>query len=427
MKAILAFFILISVVGAQAKSHVVLFRQSEIAVAGMAHGQFQQMLQASNEKNIGQLKDWMGGRALKSTVGNLWLVRGAVVDLDAAAVKKLEREPWVHGVLEDKERRLIAPPLNVREGQRLQDLGEEPHNLWGLARIGLPKIRAEFPTIDGTGVRVGIIDTGIQSRHPELGDKQVQFKDFVNGILSPYDDHGHGTHVAGTISGVEVGIAPKVSILFAKAFSAVGSASDSQLLAAMQWMFDPDEDPATNDFPQVVSNSWGGDLSAATVQSIAEFLPYQLAIQTWIHGGIVPVFAAGNSGSSPNGFPGGLPEPLAVGAIASDDKIAAFSSRGPNIWKIGETVLSLLKPDISAPGVAITSAIPGNKYATWDGTSMATPHVTGAIALALQANPKLKYTDVKSLLLASSEPKANTSFGYGILDAYKLVKLAQTR
>jgi subtilisin family serine protease len=175
-----------------------------------------------------------------------------------------------------------------------------------------------------------------------------------------------------------------------------------------------------------VSNSWGGELNLEVIYDVEEFAPFLRAIQSWIHGGIIPVFAAGNSGKSPNGFPGGLPEPIAVGAISPNGEIAAFSSRGPNLWKVGESVLTLLKPDISAPGEKIISAYPGNKYASMAGTSMATPHVTGAIALALQANPKLKFSDIKKLLLKSSEKKIDTQYGFGILNAYEFVKLAKS-
>jgi subtilisin family serine protease len=227
--------------------------------------------------------------------------------------------------------------------------------------------------------------------------------------------------VAGTIAGNQVGIAPNAKILLGKIFSASGSAEDSGLLAAMQWAFDPDGDPSTNDFPNVVSNSWGGDIPDA-INDVAEIMPFELAITAWIHGGIVPVFAAGNSGGTPNGFPGGLPEPIAVGALAPNDDIAEFSSRGPNLWKIGESVITLLKPDITAPGAKIASAYPGNKYAMMDGTSMATPHVSGAVALLLQANPKLKFADVKRLLLQTSDKKLDTKFGYGVINVYYLVK-----
>lgn len=405
-----------------AKNYIVLFKESEISIGSMEHGAFQSLLQNSNQKNVEQLKSWMDNRGLRAEVKNLWIARGAALTLQEINAKNLAKEAWVKGVYEDKVRRLISPSPNLVVANSLKELGEE---VWGLEKIGVNKLREEFPELDGKGIRVGIIDTGIQSKHQELMNKPVLFRDFVNHIAYPYDDHGHGTHVAGTVAGNKVGVATEASIIFAKAFAAGGSSGDSSLIEAMQWIFDPDSDPSTNDFPQVVSNSWGGELDEAVLYNVEDFAPFLRAIQTWIHGGIIPVFAAGNSGKSPNGFPGGLPEPIAVGAISPKGELAEFSSRGPNLWKVGESVLTLLKPDISAPGEKITSAYPGNKYASMAGTSMATPHVTGAIALALQANPKLKFSDIKNLLLKSSEKKVDTQFGFGILNAYELVKLAK--
>lgn len=408
---------------AVAKDYIVLFKQNEIAINSMEHGAFQSMLQNANQKSVEQLKNWVGGKGAIREVNDLWLVRGAAVKLEEEAAKKLAHEAWVNGVYEDKVRRLIHPSISLTVANSLKELGDD---IWGLEKIGVNKIRDEFPELDGRGIRVGIIDTGIQGHHQELMNKPIVFKDFINGITNSYDDNGHGTHVAGTIAGNKVGIANEVTIIFAKAFAAAGSGSDSGLIRSMQWIFDPDRDPSTNDFPQVVSNSWGGELELDKIYDVEDFAPFLRAIQTWIHGGIIPVFAAGNSGSSPNGFPGGLPEPLAVGAITSVGEVASFSSRGPNLWKVGESVLTMLKPDISAPGEKIASAYPGNKYATMAGTSMATPHVAGSIALGLQANPKLKFADIKKLLLKSSEKKIDANYGYGILNAYEFVKLAKT-
>ncbi len=405
-----------------AQNYIVLFKQAELAITSLEHDALQQLLQSTNQKSVDQLSQWLGSRNIRTApVRNLWLVRGAVVDLSDANAQKLSHEGWVQSLFADKVRTLISPPLNLVVGNSLKELGQVAPTMWGLERIGIYKIRAEFPQLDGTGVRVGVIDTGIQSKHPELGNNVV-FKDFVNNLALPYDDAGHGTHVGGTIGGKNVGIAPKVSFVYAKAFGAGGTATDSSILAAMQFMFDPDGDPKTNDFPRIVSNSWGGDIDDKS-WDINQFLPYHQAIQAWIHGGIIPIFAAGNSGRSPNGFPGGLPDAIAVGALAPSDAIADFSSRGPNIWKIGDSLLSLLKPDISAPGVGVISAFPGNKFAAMDGTSMATPHVTGAVALLLQANPKLTYADVKDLLIHSAERKTDIAYGFGIIDAYKLVKM----
>lgn len=415
---------------ATAESYIVLFKQSEIGITSLGHEAYQTLLQSGNQKSVDQLKEWLGRKGRAATkISDLWLVRGAAVQLDAQQSKELEKEPWVGGVYVDQKRRFV-PETPARVGRRAV-------SPWGLDRIGLPKIRKEFPKLDGTGVRVGILDTGIQSRHPEFRRVTAQgapsqfipvnFKDFINGLLNPYDDHGHGTHVAGTIAGLNVGIAPNVELTVAKVFTANGMGQDSTLLAAMQWVFDPDGNPKTADFVQVVSNSWGADLPEAIAHDMAMFEPYRLAVQSWVVGGVVPVFAAGNSGGMPNGIPGGLPEALAVGALDTTDLIADFSSRGPNLWRVGQWVLTLLKPDVSAPGVDTYSAFPGNEYASMSGTSMATPHVSGAVALALQANHKLKYGQLKEAIAASSERKLDVSFGYGVLNAYELVKLVQAR
>lgn len=405
-------------------SHIVLFKQSEVTIGALEHNAYVSQLQVANKKSVSQLEAWLGGRGLRAKPSDLWLVRGATVDVEKTQAVMLAKEPWVQSVVEDRRRVLLKPQPGLVIANTLDELGEEPKSLWGLKRVGLEKIRAEFPMLDGSGIRVGVLDTGIQSRHPELKNKQVLFKDFIEGLNGPYDDHGHGTHVSGTISGNDVGIAPKATILFGKMLSAAGVGYDSQILRAMQWVFDPDGNPATEDHAQVVSCSWGGDLPTDGVYDIEDVAPYRLAIQAWIHGGVIPVFAAGNSGKSPNGLPGGIPEALAVGALDETDAIAEFSSRGPNLWKIGEAVLTFLKPDITAPGVRVTSAFPGNKYATWAGTSMATPHVSGIIALALQRNPKLRFADVKARILMTSEKKTDTQFGYGILDGYAFVKSA---
>jgi len=404
-----------------AKPYIVLFQQNEIGVGSLSHGQYQNVLQNANAKNVGELGTWLTGgseRAAAASIGDLWLVRGARVDISDAAAAKLAKETWVTGVYPDHKVSLIEPVGTPVLGDKKPEVSET----WGLERIGLPAARQKYPQIDGKGVRVGIIDTGIQSRHPEFGAGAVPvvFRDFVNGFRYPYDDHGHGTHVAGTIAGIGTGIAQGATLVVAKALNAVGSGYDSWLLGAMQWVMDPDGDPSTDDFAQLVSNSWGGDIPDGVV-NIADFAPYQRALQSWIAGGIVPVFAAGNSGRRPNGIPGGLPDAIAVGAIDAQDAVASFSSRGPNVWRIGNQVLSFFKPDVSAPGVDIKSAFPGNKYATWSGTSMATPHVSGAIALALQANPKLKPAGVKEALLGSVELKMDFGYGYGILNVEKLL------
>jgi bacillopeptidase F len=404
----------------RAQNYVVLFKQSEVAVASLEHKDYVNLLQNANAKDVGSLKKWMNSHGVRSTtVNDLWLVRGAVVDVTASAAKQLKTEPWVSGVFVDQNRKLIKNPGKITVFEKSRDV--DLSNLWGLENAGVYQLRKEMPSITGAGVRVGVVDTGVQSGHPEFfysGTPKPVFHDFVNSIPSPYDDAGHGTHTAGTIAGSFTGVAPGASLYMAKGLTGGGWGFDSQLLSAMQWMVCPTGDPTSTDYPQIVSNSWGGDIPDG--MDIAEFAPYELAIQAWINAGIVPIFAAGNSGQNPNGFPGGLPEPIAVGAIGVDNTVADFSSRGPNIWKIGQMFVTLLKPDVSAPGVDIVSAYPGNKYAMMSGT----PHVAGIVALMLQANPKLTFAQVKGILLASSQVKTDVNYGYGIVNAYTAVKMA---
>jgi subtilisin family serine protease len=408
--------------------YIIVFKRADQVVSSMDHQAFQNHLQSTNQKSVTQLQEWMTSRGAAATpVRDLWLAKAAVAKLDESEAKKLAREPWVQGVYPSRYRKFISPQGKLTVGNTLDEVTSEPGPLWGMAKIGLDKIRAEFPQLTGKGVRVAILDTGIQSRHPELKGINVKFQDFVAGLGAAYDDHGHGTHVAGTIAGLNVGMAHDVSIAAGKIFGAAGGGNDAEILAAMQWAFDPDGNPATDDFPHIISNSWGADMTGADMADIGDLTPFHEAILGWIRGGIIPVFAAGNSGGTPNGFPGGFPEVIAVGALEPSGPVADFSSRGPNVWRMGDLLLTVMKPDISAPGVAIPSAYPGNKYASWAGTSMATPHVTGALALALQANPKMKLAEAKALLLKSCEKKTDNAYGYGILDAYQLVKMAASR
>ena len=420
---LISFFLVAS---AFADDYIVLFKQSEMNIASLEHGALQQVLQTSNLKSVKQLEQWLGARGKAAPVGDFWLLRGASLNVDKDTAKKLEQEAWVQGVYKSQVRKWVHPVGEVVAGNTLGEVGSSAGNVWGLDYIGVPKIRAEFPGIDGSGIRVGVLDTGVQSKHPELATTD-HFKDFVNHLALPYDDHGHGTHVSGTISGKQVGVAPGVTLTEGKIFGAAGAGDDTTILKAMQWIFDPDGDPSTDDYPRVVSNSWGADLAGDASFNIEDFMPYHVALQAWVRGGVIPVFAAGNSGGSPNGIPGGLPEPIAVGAINAAGAVADFSSRGPNLWRLGPTLQTFLKPDIAAPGVDIASSFPGNKFASWAGTSMATPHVTGTIALMLQANPKLKFADVKEILLLTSQRKIDTQYGYGILDAYAAVKAALAR
>ena len=404
---------------ASAAPYIVLFKAETSAPdanAKVIHKKVMEDRQQANDRNIGALFQALGVPKDSVPYTNLWLISGLAIDLKDQDIENVKKIELVAKVLPDQSRVYIKPDFSVR-GLPAQD--------WGLQRLSIPELRTQFPEALGKGVRVGIIDTGIQSRHPEFDQKNlVVFHDFVNHLASPYDDQGHGTHVAGTIAGATTGVAPLVDIYMAKAFSASGSAYDSWLLEAMQWMFDPDGDANTDDFPLLVNNSWGLDLPF-DINDLDAFEPLHRAIQAWSEAHIIPVFAAGNTGAAPNGMPGGFPEALAIAAIDDHSGVAEFSSRGPNYWKAGDQVLTLFKPDFAAPGVDIYSAWPGNGYEYLSGTSMATPHASGSIALILQQTGRLSTGQLKTLLLYSMETKFDFNYGSGIINPLAALKMLQ--
>ena len=211
--------------------------------------------------------------------------------------------------------------------------------------------------------------------------------------------------------GAPIGVAPGAQAIVAKAMGANGTAQGSDLLAAAQWMTDPDGDPATADYPTVINNSW-----SAPGADNEWFRPM---VQTWVAMGIVPVFAAGNTAGS-IGNPASYPEAIAVGALEESGQVAASSSRGLVNWTIDGTPTTIMKPDITAPGVFITSTL-GSGYGLYSGSSMAAPHVAGTIALLRQARPDLTLAQVRELLRATAvdrgTPGPDLDYGAGALDA----------
>ncbi|MBI4862616.1 MAG: S8 family serine peptidase [Candidatus Riflebacteria bacterium] len=357
----------------------------------------------------------------KSEVKSLWINNSVALRASRELIEEIAKRSDVAAIFADETVHLEKPrvePIPRREAQAIERGAKAPGDTaewtYGLMKVKVPEVRQVYK-LSGAGVKVGIIDTGIDATHPDLKGKVIVWKDFVNGKPDPYDDQGHGTHCAGTIagsstSGLNIGIAPDAKLIVAKVFTSSGSAETSTILAAMQWMADPDGNPATNDQPALCSNSWGGGPGRKT---------YLEATQKWLSVGVFPCFAAGNSGPGAGtvGTPGGYLEAFAVGATDVDDKIADFSSRGPATWD----EYTLTKPDISAPGKSVTSAKAGGGYVAMSGTSMATPHMSGILALLHQANPAMTITQARDILERTSQDlgdagKDNT-YGSGRADA----------
>jgi len=298
---------------------------------------------------------------------------------------------------------------------------------WNVTKVSAPQ--CWNIGYDGAGIIVGNMDTGVDVNHIAFHGRWVSggWFDAVNGQTTPYDDNNHGTHTMGTTCGGDgngpdandVGVAPGANFICAKAFNSSGQGQASWIHACFQWF-------ATQN-ARVVGNSWGSSTTTST--------EYWNDCQNWRNLGIYPVFSIGNngSGSGTAGTPGNFPIVTGVGATDSGDNISGYSSRGPapnqSPWNDpanwGRPDWNLIKPDISAPGTSIRSSIPGGGYqGGWSGTSMACPHVTGAVAICLQKNPIVDYVTLYNILLNNADHPSqggtypNNNYGWGRLNAY---------
>lgn len=301
--------------------------------------------------------------------------------------------------------------------------GEYPYDLKDMK---VDQMRAAHPDYLGKGVVIGSVDTGVDGKHPALQGKIKLFYDarkHAVGDAVDYDEHG--THTAGTMVGTNpngpMGMAPEAQLMVA---GALGSLSEA--LEGMQFMLDPDKNPNTNDQPRAVNNSWNS--GGASDQE-----PFYRAIAAWEAANVMPVWSAGNAGPKPGTITTPHEHPLtyAMAATQEDGKITSFSSRGPGKYKGQETQ----KPDAGAPGKNIISSVPGGKFVSMSGTSMSSPHATGATAILFQIKSDLNPAAVRKILSdtaanvdANGNPSPskawNATYGFGKLDMNAAVNMA---
>jgi subtilisin family serine protease len=252
----------------------------------------------------------------------------------------------------------IDPDVEVYALENVRIKGAKPQPSQTLT-WNIDRVDAEISWAISTGdpVKVGVIDTGIDLKHPDLQANIKGGYNAINPLKSPNDDNGHGTHVAGIIAALNntigvIGVGPNIDLYAIKVLNANGSGYLSDVIEGLDW--------AVANGMQVVNMSLG---TSQDVQSFHD------AIVSAYNAGVTIVAAAGNSGGTVS-YPAAYPEVIAVSATDQNNQIASFSSRGPEV-------------DLAAPGVNIYSTYKGQSYATLSGTSMAAPHVTGAAALII--------------------------------------------
>ena len=287
----------------------------------------------------------------------------------------------------------------VQNPMASQLAAQRKEETWGINRVHAP---SAWSNTQGKGVKVAVIDTGIDSSHPDLSGSVDGGYSAITKTENPsdyQDDNGHGSHVAGTIAahrdgkGV-VGVAPKARLYAVKVLNADGSGSLADIIDGIVW--------AAKNKMDVANMSLGGPESSEALKKAIRFARGS---------GVVIVAAAGNSGEAV-GFPAAYEDTIAVAASDSDDKLAGFSSRGPEV-------------DFIAPGVDVLSVKMGGGFASHSGTSMAAPHVAGLAALAVSqgyvglSGPDGVFAQLKKA--AAPLPVLSAQMqGVGMIDAGKL-------
>ncbi|MEU5945390.1 S8 family serine peptidase [Micromonospora sp. NPDC047465] len=360
-----------------------------------------------------------------------WLVNAIRVTGDAELLGDLAVRSDVAEILADD-------PVDIPKPLPGETVPATDAAEWNIDRVGAPRVWNELG-VRGEGVVVANIDSGVDVTHPAVaasyrgrngdGTLDHNYNWFdpadVCPTAAPCDNNDHGTHTMGTMVGSDganvIGVAPGARWIAAKGCE-TSSCSRASLLASGQWIVAPTDlngaNPRPDLAPDIVNNSWG---------SSAYDPWYTETVSSWVAAGIFPAFSNGNSGPSCNtsGSPGSYTISYSSGAFDVNNAIASFSSRGT-----GEN--SDIKPNIAAPGANVRSSVPGG-YASFSGTSMASPHTAATVALMWSASPAVQgdiaetrrilddtAIDVNALTCGGTVDDNNV-FGEGRLDAYAAV------
>lgn len=385
--------------GSAAEQRVTLVASLQAAAAAAQSGVRLQLDDLAREQHVKRYQSF-------------WVFNGLAVTGNRQAILTLAARDDVVSIRPDRWLQWIVPDDDATELAASEQLD------WGISRVRADQVWSALQ-IDGQGVVVATMDTGVDWNHPVLQPSYRGWHEGTvihsgswfdatgQGALYPIDAMGHGTHVTGLLAGQDgFGVAPGSRWIAVRAFDNYGFGLDSWIHAGFQWLLAPAGDAALA--PDIVSNSWSNPNAWNT-----EFLP---DVQALLAAGILPVFAAGNNGPDPSsvGAPGSYAEALTVGASDPDDEVAYFSGRGPSPFDD-------VKPDIVAPGVAVLSTLPGGTYGEMSGTSMATPIVAGVAALIQQADSSLSIQGIIETItrtaVAVGPTWPNSDAGWGRVDA----------
>jgi subtilisin family serine protease len=293
----------------------------------------------------------------------------------------------------------------------------------------------------GKGIRVAVIDTGIDADHEAFdGVDIVEWKDFVNGKSKPYDDEGHGTSMTSIIAGQSAmpGGAKDVELIIVKVLDQDGIGTDALIADGVLFAIDPNDDGDYSDGADVISMSLGGRTSYLASIIGTESMA---AIEEAVKIGVLVIAAAGNDGEDDDGdvsSPGWIKDVVCVGAVDKNSKRASFSSIGRNLLKTDPD----RKPEVVTPGVQITTAKNGGGYKTGSGTSQATAFMAACLAIVLSVNPDYAHDGihggsaeviktVKEAIMESSKTVSGQKtphdnyYGYGLVQVVDMIEYLQ--
>jgi subtilase family serine protease len=377
-------------------------------------------LQNTAEKHQRQLKQYLKRKKASGAIKRFipfWIFNGFAITANASLIQELASRSDVKEIRLDSEIPLPSPaPTAANPSLEASE--------WNISIIRAPEVWSLNPAYNGSGAVIGSFDTGVSLNHDDLysryrGNHTISWFDPYGEHATPYDFHGHGTHTTGTsvggnAGGTYIGVAPGANWIAAKGFNDAGVGEVSAFHQIFEWFLAPGGDP--DNAPDVVNCSWAFEAPGCDTE-------FEADIQAWRAAGIFPSFSSGNDGPSPSSVrsPAALPISFAVGATDPLDQVAYFTGRGPSPCD------GSIKPDISAPGDGILSAYLWG-YAIMSGTSMAAPHVTGAVAILRSINPALTVDQLESALTLGAKdlaaPGPDNDSGTGRMDLYVSSQIA---